>query len=250
MIGYRSRGRILKALKNPATYKAAISMFQVYVHPVDAYKRYVFGSGVYPCLIGVKTPLGIVQIDVHTPDDMQTINEIFCRGDYSSGPENKRVIDIGANIGVSALYFLTRSPDVKCYLFEPLPANIVRLKENLKNFSDRYVLFENAVFNKSGKVEFNVEPTGRYCQLVDIMPDPNQKNAIEVDCLNINDILEDLIKKENRIDLIKIDIEGAEQTVIAAIDKKYFSNIKEIVYETNTDPPTGNFYPEKSGISL
>lgn len=249
MIGYRSFNRILRALKNPATYKAAANMFQVYVKPLEAYKRYVFGSGVYPCVMGVKTPLGVVDIDVYTPDDMQTINEIFCRYDYPSGRENKRIIDIGANIGVSALFFLTRSPDAKCYLFEPLPANIVKLKKNLKNFSERYTLYESAVFNKSGKLEFHVEPTGRYSQLVDIMIEPEKKNAIEVNCLDINDVLNEISEKDD-IDLIKIDIEGAEQTVLAAIDKKYFNKIKEIVYETNQGTPPGHFFPSKSGISI
>ncbi len=39
------------------------------------------------------------------------------------------VVDFGSNIGISALYFLTRNQDIKVYLFEPVPQNILRLKK-------------------------------------------------------------------------------------------------------------------------
>ena len=45
-------------------------------------------------------------------------------------------VDFGSNIGISALYFLTRNPSVQVYLFEPVPSNIERLRENLKGYEN------------------------------------------------------------------------------------------------------------------
>jgi len=44
--------------------------------------------------------------------------EIFCRLDYLAKTDIKVVVDIGSNIGISALYFLSRNKQAKCYLFE------------------------------------------------------------------------------------------------------------------------------------
>ncbi len=48
------------------------------------------------------------------------------------GPRARVVVDIGSNIGISALYFLTRNPACRCWLYEPVPRNVERLRANLR----------------------------------------------------------------------------------------------------------------------
>ena len=77
------------------------------------------------------------------------INEKYCSY-YIPGPVNPAVIlDIGANIGVAALYFKRRYPEAKIYCFEPFTENIELLKENLRNFKDVTVIGK-ALYNKDG----------------------------------------------------------------------------------------------------
>ena len=52
-------------------------------------------------------------------------------------PVATSVIDIGPNIGISPLYFLTRSHTTHCELHEPDPNNLAKLLENLKGYEDR-----------------------------------------------------------------------------------------------------------------
>ena len=61
------------------------------------------------------------------------------------------VVDIGSNIGISALYFLTRNPDCRVWLYEPVPRNVERLRANLAGYEDRYTLREAAVAPAAGR---------------------------------------------------------------------------------------------------
>jgi FkbM family methyltransferase len=244
MIGYRSNKRVIQALLRVSTYRSAWNMLWFYKHPLDAILRYVFGTGNYPAIIEGRTPVGVVEIQIFHPHDMQTINEIFCRKDYPIDISARRILDVGANIGISAIYFLTHAPNSFVYLFEPLPANIERLKRNLTPFEGRYRLFPIAVFDRSGTVDFHTEPIGRYSQIATDEHLSDMQACIEVECRHIGDVLTEILQEgEGKIDLIKIDIEGLEEVVIDAIDPELSKSIEMIVYETNRSGRIGIIRP-------
>src|SRR5437899_2554338 len=95
---------------------AAKNMLTKYGNPGDALYRYLLGRGDYPAAIGVKTPIGPIQLACNSSHDMLTVNEIFCRLDYLATSEDQIVVDFGSNIGISAAYFLTRSRSSFVYL--------------------------------------------------------------------------------------------------------------------------------------
>src|ERR1700737_1506226 len=107
-------------------------MFRTYRQPLDAYVRYLFGVGRYPVAVPIDTPIGDIELMLYTPHDILTVNEIFCRKDYRAEPSDKIMVDFGSNIGISAAYFLSRNYDSYTYLYEPVPQNIARLRQNLK----------------------------------------------------------------------------------------------------------------------
>jgi hypothetical protein len=47
--------------------------------------------------------------------------------------EVKSIVDIGANVGASVLYWKYRYPDSAVYAFEPEPSNFQMLKKNTQN---------------------------------------------------------------------------------------------------------------------
>lgn len=153
-IGGRGLPNILAAPFSKTHYIAASNIFSVYVHPVDSFKRYLLKTGDYPHIAMIKSPLGMLKLETYTYHDMLTINEIFCRRDYRADETDKVVVDFGSNIGISAAYFLTRTPGSHTYLFEPLKFNIERLLGNLKPFEGRYTLSEVAVGLSEGTAEF------------------------------------------------------------------------------------------------
>jgi FkbM family methyltransferase len=193
--------------------------------------RYLSGRGVYPWRCGVRTPMGVVAPRTYSHHDLVTVAEVFCRLDYAAPPGMRVVVDLGSNIGVSALYFLTRDPGVRCHLFEPVPQNVTRLRENLAGFEDRYELTEAAVWDRDGTVGFGVEPTGRYGGIGVAAPE-----TIEVPCLHVDDVLESVLERAPAIDVLKVDTEGAEVATVAAIREDLLDRIGVIYLETMDRP--------------
>jgi FkbM family methyltransferase len=174
---------------------------------------------------------------LHSWHDMVTVHEVFCRLDYLAPPTVRTVVDIGSNIGVSALYFLSRNVDTFCYLAEPDPRNIARLHMNLAPYSARYALEDCAVSDSAGIVEFGIESTGRYGGIgLDL------DEAILVRCREINAFLDDVIADRGSIDVLKVDTEGLEERTIKAIDPDLLRRIRVIYFES--PEPLEGYRPE------
>ena len=225
-IAGRDTSTIVKSVLDRRHYIAARNMVRLYEHPADMFRRYLTGTGTYPTTVRVKTPMSRLDLHLYTPHDVLTVNEIFCRDDYHADAADKVVVDFGSNIGISAAYFLSRGPDTFIYLFEPLPANITKLKENLKRFEGRYKLDEVAVGPEEGEVSFGWEETGRYGGV-----NAEMANTLTVMCRNSTKVLEDVIAEHGTVDILKVDIETLEEAVVDAIPLDAARKIKKIYVE-------------------
>lgn len=212
-------------------YAALVRMNRVYELPLAAASRYFLGRGEYPSSVTVRTPIGPQVVTLFNSHDAITLHEIFCREDYRCPSVPQIVIDLGSNIGISALYFLTRSPSVYCELYEPDPLNIPRLSFNLRPFEGRFTLHERAVADKEGSSSFIREPTGRYGSLASGVCSEPSADKINVWVEHINNVLSDALSHHQIIDLLKIDTEGAELATLFAIDQTFLSRIRYIVIE-------------------
>ncbi len=235
MLGDRHSGLIRRSLREPQQYVAlARSLWRYPVFPTML-RRYLLGGGTYPYTARVRTPRGTIAITLHSHYDVWTVHELFCREDYRAGRDLGAVVDIGSNIGVSALYFLTRNATSRCRLYEPVPRNVGRLRVNLAGYEDRYALEQVAVAAGGGRMDFTVEDTGRYGGLGVLGGE-----HIKVTVRPIGEVLEEALVAEGTIDLLKIDTEGAERSTVAAIAPEHLARIRMIHYETpeplNPDP--------------
>lgn len=206
--------------------KALFQIFLIIKSPLSFLYIYLTGKGTFPGVIKVKTPLGLIKISAYSYHDILTINEVFCRFDYKADNNDKIILDIGSNIGISALYFLTRSPLSYCYLYEPNPMCVERLRQNLEQFKKRYKLYEFAVSDFDGFVEFGTESTGRYGGIGLLRDD-----KINVECKSINGILENTLRGVEYIDILKIDTEGSELKTLLSISKNLLEKIRKIYIE-------------------
>lgn len=228
MIGNRSIKQVLCALVEKTHYIAFANMFRVYKNVPDAFRRYLLGGGGYPVSVSVNTPVGTRDIRLYSHHDILTVNEIFCRNDYPAALNLRVVVDLGSNIGISALFFMTRNNQARCYLFEPDPKNIVRLHQQMQDFNGRYELSECAVADYDGQVTFGVEDTGRYGGIA-----VKTGQSITVNCRHINAVLGEIIAKEGVIDVVKIDTEGVEIATVKAMDVELLKNIRRIFIEAH-----------------
>lgn len=239
LVGGRPLSRVWQALGETQHYRAFANMVRLYPRPVDAVARYVFARGAYPARIDVRTPLGCVRPQLYSRHDMLTLNEVFCRLDYELDGPASVVVDIGSNIGLSGLYFLTRPSRPFCYFYEPDPCNVARLGENLAGHADRWELTAAAVGARAERVRFATEPTGRYGRVGDLAG----AASITVDCLAINDVLERALARTGEIDLVKIDTEGMELDTVRAMDPALLRRVRAIVFEAFEEKPDGPLHP-------
>jgi FkbM family methyltransferase len=130
--------------------------------------------------------------------------------------EGDIVVDLGANIGY---YTLLASKKVgksgRVYSFEPEPENYKLLLKNLKlNNACNVIPLQKAVLNREGTIKLYLDkgnPEGH--TIIPLSPN-SSKRFIEVECIVL-----DKYFKGRKIDVIKMDVEGAEYLVLLGMTK-------------------------------
>jgi FkbM family methyltransferase len=224
--------KVLHAPFEPRHYRAVANIARTFPQPFTTVARYLTNRGTYPWTVDLTTPIGRVPVTMYSSHDLLTVNEVFARNDYGDGEDIEIVVDFGSNIGISALYFLTRRTTSRVYCFEPDPRNADRLRHGLSGFEDRYTLSVAAVAVEGGRASFMREETGRYGHLLQVGNGPDT-NLLQVDVLAAATALNEVIGREGRIDLLKIDTEGNEEAIVAAIPQETMAKIGHVYFENN-----------------
>ncbi|GAB6182728.1 FkbM family methyltransferase [Thermodesulfovibrio hydrogeniphilus] len=145
------------------------------------------------------------------------VDEIY---KFNSNSEQPVIFDCGANVGLSCVYFKRIFPNAKIIAFEADPIIADILKSNLlKNGINDVEIINKAVWVDYNGVEFSMEGADGGSIMDDV-------NKVKVESIRLKDFLE----KEERIDLLKIDIEGAEYDVLLDC-KDSLGNVKNIFVE-------------------
>ena len=140
--------------------------------------------------------------------------------DFKCITDSPRILDCGANVGVSCLFFRRRFPKAKITAFEPDPKIFSYLKHNMEHAGiNNLELLDKAVWVCETKLNFGSEGSdaGRIGGSSGMIP-------IEVDTVRLRDYLNE------QIDLLKMDIEGAECEVFADIAPLLY-NIRNVFVE-------------------
>jgi len=137
-----------------------------------------------------------------------SIKELFINEFYKFRPATDRpkIIDCGSYIGTSVLYFKINYPNAVVTGFEPDETNYSLISSNLLNwnFSDTSVT-NAAIWINNEPISFNAKGSMASKIETGAMGDGNKKT---VNCVRLKDLLID------KIDFLKIDIEGAEHAVL------------------------------------
>lgn len=156
------------------------------------------------------------------PSFVWQFKEIFVDEIYKFNSINLQpiIFDCGANVGTSCLYFKKLFPNAKIKAFEADPMLASILKSNLtKNGIHDTIVVNKAVWIDDKGIQFGSEGAdGGSINAID--------NKINIDSIRLKDFLE----KEVEIDLLKIDIEGAEYEVLMDCTTS-LTNVKHIFVE-------------------
>ena len=144
--------------------------------------------------------------------DSALAEDLFVNRPYDVSADNvKTILDLGGNIGFGTLLFHARFPDASIATLEPVPGNILLLKETLRLNNIRATLFEAAVGVEDGVVDLFIgdDPTA-----VSIMPGVETTQRITAKQMSIPSVMKEM--GWDYIDVLKIDIEGYEKTLFSA----------------------------------
>lgn len=177
---------------------------------------------------------------------------VFIHEEYSCesilGFKPQRILDLGANIGMTAVYFSGVWPDAQYLCVEPDPRNLELLRLNLAQNSLPAQVVEGAVGARPGRLEllFDDDPT---CSTLLTSGLHGHTRGIEVEVTTVEEVLDRAGWDD--IDLLKIDIEGAEEDLLSG-SPAWLDRVKAIIIEIhpNTTPEKIAGYLKKRGFIL
>lgn len=161
-------------------------------------------------------------------------NDIFAHRVYDIELENLApvIIDVGAYIGMSSMFFMQRWPKATVIAIEPNPEAVEVLRENIlmNGYEDNIIVLPKALSHYTGDTAFHLDPTDEFWDSNAGFLERTWKNRrkesrmIRVETVKLCDII------NTEVDLLKIDIEGSEQRIVEK-STECFKLVKNIILE-------------------
>ncbi len=175
-------------------------------------------------------------------------DEIFNEGCYDVKlPDRPFIVDVGGNIGMFVIYIKSKYPEAEIISFEPMPQSAAVFRQNVALHKlDDITLHEVALGSETEQnVMFAYYPmlpgnSTRYPEtkvlpMVQMAEEVPQKAVDQMYKMHeVNATVERLaafLPEGRDIDLLKIDVEGAEADVMLGIDAEQWPRIHQAVLE-------------------
>lgn len=178
--------------------------------------------------------------------DKFVFNQIFVIEEYKSVVEfmlqfkkettGWNIIDGGANIGLTTLYFHQNLPNAKIVSVEPDKDNYEMIKNNMRlnNFSVNGNLLNAGLWSKNTHIKTERSFRDGEDWSVIVKETDNPENALKA--YTISDIIEQNFNGEI-IDLLKLDIEGSEKFIFEAEAEvnRFLPKIRFVIIEIHDE---------------
>lgn len=184
--------------------------------------------------------------------DAPTYKQVFINQDYdflvASPP--KVIVDAGANIGLASVYFANKYPDAMIIAIEPEKDNFELLARNVEPYKN-IITVHAALWNKNEPINLIDPGLGSWGFMT-------EKNNISetmpcnfvhmVQAITLDKIIEDF--QLEKIDILKIDIEGAEKEVFEDTSA-WIEKVNALIIELHESMKPGcirSFYNGSNGF--
>jgi FkbM family methyltransferase len=176
-----------------------------------------------------------LEILVRSAMDVWSVKETFVDQFYTRYgvpvQDGWTVVDIGAGIGDYCLYAAERTPAVTVFAFEPYKESYALLTRNLAlNGFENVHAFQKAIWSKTGELALDLS-TGEPLQISSQEPADESRGieATVVDALTLQDLF--LAEKIEKVDLLKMDCEGAEYEILLTAPDEVLQKVERIIME-------------------
>jgi FkbM family methyltransferase len=165
---------------------------------------------------------------------METFDQIFICQEYSCLRELNEpsvVLDLGANVGFSAAYFLSVFPKARLLAVEPDERNVAICKVNLSPYGDRAQLLHGAVWSRPATLQVLTSTfrDGREwaTQVVELTEE--ERPSASVQAWDVGSLID--MSGGSAVDLLKVDIERAELSVFGESAGSWLHRVRNICIE-------------------
>jgi FkbM family methyltransferase len=137
------------------------------------------------------------------------------------------IVDAGANVGFASAYFLNRFPDAVVVALEPEPANFALAQRNLEPYGARVALLQQALWYEATTLHLQAAPREDSAAIT------AEPAAGDVECAGIDPMT--LLERAGvaRIDILKMDIEGAEVELFSHHPERWLEHTDVLVMEVH-----------------
>ena len=148
------------------------------------------------------------------------------------------ILDLGANIGLASAWFLNRFPNSTVFAVEADKSNYAACCENLAAYGTRARVLHGAAWSKHTELTLR----RKSCASDNFVQDAAGGNSDEIQ-INGYDPLS-LIEMSGfaQIDLLKIDIEGAEAEVFSASVSNWLPRVRNLCIELHGETCRSTFF--------
>lgn len=164
-----------------------------------------------------------LRFEVADRSELRVLGEMFLRGEYEDvgRPDAAVVVDLGAHIGASVAFERIRYPKARIIAVEADPITTKRLRANTTGMNVEIV--NAAVLNYEGDIELH---RGNHSWETSFLPYKGTGEEILVPAVSLPGLL--AAHGVDRVDVLKMDIEGAEAYVLRP---DHLQGVQTIVFE-------------------
>ena len=162
--------------------------------------------------------------------DIDVFDQIFTQGEFSKLKlDNTKIIfDAGSNIGLSTVYFSHLFPSARIFSIEPEKGNLDIMKLNLEKLNNVTVV-DKALWFQNDILSINDRGTGNWG--FNVTKNDEISNSNLTDAVSINELMREF--EIQKIDIVKLDIEGAEKEVFENNYDHWIKNTRLILVEVH-----------------
>ncbi len=159
--------------------------------------------------------------------DIMVFRQVFIDKEYNfdTGFIPRFIIDGGGNVGMAALYFANSYPNAKIVSVEPESNNYHMLVNNTESYGNIHTI-QSGIWNKSTYLKVKDIGLGNWGFIVE---ECDKEDSETFKALSIPDIMAQYRAEE--IDILKLDIEGAEKEVFTSDYDRWLPKTKILIIE-------------------
>jgi FkbM family methyltransferase len=158
--------------------------------------------------------------------DINAFRQVFIYNEYNfEVTEPSFIVDGGSNIGLAAIYFANKFPMATIVSIEPEIENFKLLLANTNNYSSIHPL-QSGIWSSSTFLKVRNIGLGNWGFIVE---EQQHEDEDTFSAISISDILQKFNK--TRIDILKLDVEGAEKEIFSSNYQDWLPNTKVLIVE-------------------